>query len=171
MASQNPSSVPTVLPNALQPLANYSNNNTSIWALNGAGGAVPIIPATTYRTTVVLEGGANDTAQALNTTDPLMFPPNTSYYFNMVGTFSSEGTSTCDTTLGQLSATGLFSILNSGALGFISGSAVNTSPVGITNPGDFYLNATSTGIDIVTTSASEFTGCTFQFVWTQVSFA
>lgn len=29
---------PVVSPNALQPLANYSNNNTSLWSLNGAVG-------------------------------------------------------------------------------------------------------------------------------------
>jgi hypothetical protein len=31
MASQNPSSVPVVLPNALSPVANYVNNDTSSW--------------------------------------------------------------------------------------------------------------------------------------------
>jgi hypothetical protein len=136
----------------------------------GGGSVVPIIPAITYRTTVILGGGENATALVLDASNPSMFPPSTQYYFSMVGTFAAEGTSTCDTTLGQLSATGVFSILPNGNLAFISGSAVNTSPVALANPGSFYLDSPGSTITIVTTSASDFIGCTFQFVWTQVSF-
>ena len=168
MASQNPSSVPIVSPNALQPLANYVNNNTSVWSLNGAGGNVPIIPAVAYRTTVNLEGGANATATVLDASNPTMFPPNTAYSFSMTGPFSGEGISTCDTTIGQLSATGLFSILPNGTVAFLAGSAVNTLATGTGNPGAFYLDSPAKTITIVTTSASGFVGCTFQFVWTQV---
>lgn len=188
---------PVVSANALQPLANYTNNNTSLWSLNGAVGptggvsqivagsgisvspiggtgvvtvsaSAPIVSGTSYRTTVILTGGANDTAVVLDTTNPTQFPPSTDYSFTMTGPFSTEGQSTCDTTIGQISAMGAFSILPNGSVGFLSGSAVNTLAPANNNPGNFYLNKTSTGISIVTTSASGFTGCTFQFVWTQV---
>jgi len=170
MASQNPSSVPTVLPNALQPVANFTNNNTSVWALNDGGG-VPILTPTTFRTTGSLPAGANSNVLALDTSDPAKFPPNTSYYFTMTGPFSSEGVYTCDTTIGQFSAMGLFSILLSGTVGFLSGSGVNTLPVAIFNPGDFYFQSVPGGIQLYTTSAAEFVGCTFIFTWTAVSTA
>jgi hypothetical protein len=46
---------------------------------------------------------------------------------------------------------------------------VNTLAVGTGNPGSFYLDSPGTSITIITTSASNFVGCTFQFVWTQVT--
>lgn len=133
------------------------------------GGVVPIIPPASYRTTVILGGGENATGTVLDASNPALFPPNTSYAFTMTGSFSSEGESTCDTSIGQLYATGLFSILTNGSVGFLSGSAVNTLAPSFINPGNFYFNSPGNSITIVTTSASDFNGCTFQFVCTQVT--
>jgi hypothetical protein len=183
------------LPNALPAVANYANNNTSLWTPNGSGGSVPIVTGVaqivggtgitvdpsggtgvvtlsatnaTYHTTVILDGGADASGVVLDCSNALMFPPNTEYYFTMVGTYQAEGTSTCDTTQGQLSATGIFSILPNGSVGFIAGSAVNTSPAQLINPGNFYLDSPGSSIIILTSSAADFIGCTFQFVWTEV---
>jgi len=189
---------PVVSPNALQPVANFTNNNTSVWALNGAGGGVsgvsqivagtgisvlpsggtgvvtvsatvPISSNNTYYSTVNLPAGINSTVDFLDTSDPVKFPPNSSWYFTL--NRSGFGTYGCDTTSGQLTATGVFHIgPNNQYTSITAGSSVNTATANTNNPTDFGITqVTSTaGLNLYTSSLVDFTGCSFIFTYSQI---
>ena len=166
---------PVVSPNALQPLANYTNNNTSVWALNGAGGITPISPSSSQYVVADLPSGVNSSVRILDTSDPAKFPPSTDYYFTLNSTVPGIAQSSCETTVGQFSAMGIFQIGNNNQYtSFACGSGVNTLTTTLNNPRDFYLNNNNPiseppGIYIYTTSASDFTGCIVVFTWTPIT--
>jgi hypothetical protein len=136
------------------------------------GGSIPIVSGSTTYSFAELPAGADSIVLLLDTSDPAKFPPNTDYFYTLTSTVPGASQSSCDTTKGQLSAMGIFSIGNNNQYTtFASGSGVNTLTTTLNNPRDFYLSNNNpisqpSGIYLYTTSASDFIGCFLFFSWT-----
>ena len=138
-------------------------------------GAIPILSGSSKYAVADLPAGANSKVLLLDTSDPAKFPPSTDYYFTLTSTVPGIAQSSCDTTVGQFSAMGIFQIGNNNQYTtFACGSGVNKLTTTLNNPRDFYLNNNNPiseppGIYIYTTSASDFNGCILVFTWTPIT--
>jgi hypothetical protein len=153
MASQNPSSVPTVLPNALPSVANFLNNDTSVWSLKGEAGS-PI-----FYDSATLPAGANSSVLLVDTTN---FEDGSYYYNVSYSAIGGAGTNGPDSLSGQCGASGVF-LISGDSTTLQGGNAVSNLTSGLTvNPGRIQINngAGGTGVRILTASDASFTGGT-----------
>ena len=147
-----PSSVPVVVPNALPATANYVNNNTANWALNGAVGAsgVTSIVAGTNITISPTTGVGAVTVSASGAASPFV----TGMIMPFNGTVAPTGWAICDGTQGTPDLRGRFILGQSASYPFGASGGATTQTLVVNNLPDH----THTGATVSTVSSNNDAG-------------
>jgi len=166
MASQNPSTVPVRIPSALPALANFTNQDTSVWSLKINGGSP------TFYDSLALPAGANSSVLLVDTSDTEKFPDGSAFYYNV--SYSATGlaaTNGPDSLSGQCGASGVF-LINGASTTLQGGNAVSNLTSGLTvNPGRIQINngPGGSGVLALTASDASFTGGVFFISYSQLT--